>query len=662
MKRIVIAFIALSLAIILPVGVFAASTKTYSIDEIGISVQVPSDFDVITRDINDPLYDKYAAQYGVSKEDLLAHFKSSNIYLDIIDDENSCEYLVQKTEPSGLDFNILNDDMLTDGLSSIKTTMENSGFTVTSVDIYQNGQAKYLRVSCNQIQSGQTSYYIEYLTEAYGKAFMIIANSVGTKINFAAYSQVRHIVDSVDFQIAGSSASSSPAFVYTDPETKVEFTVPAGWEQKPLSKTYDMLKTKFMKDDNPALVITYGWMDVWGSMTSSERTGLSRSDIDNTSDIAKSFINELGSVQTVSLGNNEYFKKKDVQSATKMGLTIDTTMTSLYRFENGFVYMIQFSGDENNVYYGDFESLAKSAVFKGTNTVTTITPKSTASPTKESNQPAYSINWTGILLSLILTIVIYSLPIFIYRYVILREPLPQKKARIITIVYAVIAFIVMQLIKYAIDGAGSSAPSNGTIVIWSFVNYRVLIGGVSNKKHSEVIEPTSYAPPVSSKPETIKLEATDTSISESVESIIDEKMAKPNDQTNELNELTNEISEKINDSDAEFVKSKSNTILNEEQNVEIIEPTHADPFISSVPETPPTSNNDPVSSAVEIKPIICPQCGKSINADSEFCCFCGEKIIVAPPPPILFCRKCGYKLAEGSVFCSKCGLKVFYDS
>ena len=664
MKKIIACSFAFCLAALLPISALAYSTKTYAVDEIGISVTVPSEFDVITQDINNPLYGKYADQYGVTKEELLSHFKSSNIYLDIIDAENGCEYLVQKTEPSGLDFSVLNDDMLKDGLSSIKATMENNGFTVTNADIYQNGQAKYLRVSCNQIQSGQTSYYIEYLTEAYGKSFMIIANSIGSKINFAAYTQVKAIVDSVDFRIDEASASSASAFVYTDPETTVEFTVPAGWEQKPLSKTYDMLKTKFMKDDNPALVITYGWMDIWGSMTSSERAGLSRSDIDNSSEISKSFTDELSNVQTVLLGNNEYFKTKDTQSTTKMGLTVDTTMTSLYCFDNGYVYMIQFSGDENNAYYSDFESLAKSVVFKGKSTNTTIVPTSTATPTKTTNKPAYSINWTVVLLSLILTIAIYSLPIFIYRYAILKEPLPQKKAKTVTIVYAVIAFIVMQLIKYAINGENSSAPSSGAIVIWSFVNYKVLTGGESKKKEPTIIETKYYSTPILSKPEETIPEIPQSQISHNDEPISGNGAVDLYKQANESPDLSNDPSEE-QDCKSILDTPELNMYSEKEPEIEIIKPASVEPII-----IPPTVGRPIVpcpdcdsSQPEECETIICAQCGKAINNDSEFCCFCGSKIIKFPPPlKVLYCRKCGYKLTEGSLFCSKCGFKVVSDS
>ena len=49
----------------------------------------------------------------------------------------------------------------------------------------------------------------------------------------------------------------------------------------------------------------------------------------------------------------------------------------------------------------------------------------------------------------------------------------------------------------------------------------------------------------------------------------------------------------------------------------------------------------------------CEKCGKEIDDNAKFCCFCGSKV-----PDKIFCPQCGQKLPAGAVFCSACGKKI----
>lgn len=49
----------------------------------------------------------------------------------------------------------------------------------------------------------------------------------------------------------------------------------------------------------------------------------------------------------------------------------------------------------------------------------------------------------------------------------------------------------------------------------------------------------------------------------------------------------------------------------------------------------------------------CPQCGKSLAANSKFCPECGAKVKVNA-----HCSECGAKLQPGAKFCGDCGAKV----
>lgn len=100
------------------------------------------------------------------------------------------------------------------------------------------------------------------------------------------------------------------------------------------------------------------------------------------------------------------------------------------------------------------------------------------------NYNTTSTTIVGIILSLIITIAIYSLPIIIYRYGILKHAVDTSKAKKITIIYAIIAFIIMIFV-----GSLLNAPKVTFIplVFWSYINYKMLTSGISAEESEYII-------------------------------------------------------------------------------------------------------------------------------------------------------------------------------
>ena len=83
--------------------------------------------------------------------------------------------------------------------------------------------------------------------------------------------------------------------------------------------------------------------------------------------------------------------------------------------------------------------------------------------------------------SLAITIIVYSIPIFIARYAVLRRPIARKKAIIVIISYAVFGLIIMTIVSYWVTD-GESPASGGGLILWSFVNYKMLTTGKDSRK------------------------------------------------------------------------------------------------------------------------------------------------------------------------------------
>ena len=94
-------------------------------------------------------------------------------------------------------------------------------------------------------------------------------------------------------------------------------------------------------------------------------------------------------------------------------------------------------------------------------------PESEAAPERSFRMPTA----LDVLINFVLTVTFYSLPIIIYRYLIRKAPVENKKAKKITIIYAIAAYaLVLALMIYMDTG---KAPGSA-IILWSYINYRML--------------------------------------------------------------------------------------------------------------------------------------------------------------------------------------------
>lgn len=114
-------------------------------------------------------------------------------------------------------------------------------------------------------------------------------------------------------------------------------------------------------------------------------------------------------------------------------------------------------------------------------------------------------NTVNFLLNLIATFVVYSGPIFIYRYLIHRGPVEKKKAKIITIVYGIISFILMTVLIYLLNGSGAV---DATILLYGALNYYILQWEKNQQEIDAQEEPEN---PVERNTETIPSPSSDNS-------------------------------------------------------------------------------------------------------------------------------------------------------
>ena len=359
---------------LLPVSAFAA-TGTYDLDELGMSIELPSDHVVFTRDIkaNDP----NLSAYGLTRDGLSSLMQERSIYLNAWDEDINYEIIITMMDSPLADYNLLSDTTLAAVVSSFETEYAGAGITFIRSDIYQHSQAKFAKIYISQPNNGETAYGLQYNTVYNDKAINITMQSYSGKIDSNKESILKKIVDTVHFDTdpqLNPPPTQTEAFTYTDPTSGMTFTVPANWVEEPMFKEREFIDVKFVSNLEEGLAIIFASEDMLSDgfleesgVSGFEKLLVSRSNLDNSmltkADVAAMYGESESAVSMVTYGNKEYFIYETVQSGSAYGVTVKVPMTILVRCENGFMYMFQFCGTKDNPYFADFEKLVNSVKY-----------------------------------------------------------------------------------------------------------------------------------------------------------------------------------------------------------------------------------------------------------------------------------------------------------
>lgn len=442
-------------------------------------MSLPSDYVVFTRDIDSG--DPNLAAYGLTKDGMLSLMRERSIYLNGWDRDVNHEIIVTVADNTLEDFNLYSDALLETMATAIDDEYKSIGITVLRTELYKHSQAKFIKVYMSQPNGSATVYGLQYYTVYNGKAINITMQSYSGQLTSAQESIHKSIVDSVRFdtapQISDTHQTPSSAFTYSDSMTKASFTVPANWVEAPLSAERETIDAKFTHLSDSGMCIMYGSMDVWSEMTATERSLYDRADVDNgmftREDVADSFGLSGSDVHMETYGKHEFFVAAQTSDTSAYGLNVSVTITYAMLVENGYMYVFQFSGTSDSEQYSDFEALLSSLKLPSAASASGASGAAGASD-KTGAGTIGQFDFASLLLSLLITVAVYSLPIMIYRYAVRKSPVPAKQAKKIAVIYGICAFVVMLVILVAVNGGG--APG-GAILLWSWINYLILTGG-----------------------------------------------------------------------------------------------------------------------------------------------------------------------------------------
>ncbi len=358
---------------LLPSQAFAANT-TYELDELGMSIELPSNHVVFTRDIkaNDP----NLSAYGLTKDGISSLMLERSIYLNAWDEDVNYEIIVTMVDSPFEDYNQFSDTTLNGFVSALETEYASMGITFIRSDLYQHSQAKFAKIYISQPNNGDTAYGLQYHTVYNGKAINITLQSYSGEIDSSREAIIQEIVDTIRFDTEpqfSAPPAQTKAFTYTDKDSGMTFTVPANWIESSMNENREYIDAKFTSNLEEGLCIIFSSQDVYeledfkAELSATEQLLLTRdvigNDIFTKADIAEMYGCKEKDVLMVTYGDKEYYTAEVIKTDTSYGIPISVPMVYLLRCENGYMYMFQFNGTKDSPYFDDFINLISSAKY-----------------------------------------------------------------------------------------------------------------------------------------------------------------------------------------------------------------------------------------------------------------------------------------------------------
>ena len=500
-RRLFTVFLCLVLTLCLFATAAAADTVEYALDDIGVTVSLPSDYIVFTRDM--PEDHPGLAELGFTREEMLELLSSDGSFLDGFSPDYLYEMVVTATESPLPDLSTYGET----SLEAFKTTFENrlvsQDANILGSEFIDHEQVRLFKLDYSYQQDSATIYSTAYVTIYDGIAYTFGFNSFAGSMPASFSELADNVVRGASFgsgSVPVQDFTPTPAFTFNDPNSDASFTVPANWVENTDIELDSILSAQFNCLASTAVYIQYGNLDIWDDMTASERLGRTRDDFDSET-ITAGEMAELLDLSDDSVHKSLYGNK------TYYTLTLDTSIepdaaasmeinVAMY-MRDGYLYYFQFIGDSESEYYSDFTSMLKSLKLPAPEPVPSPSPAA-APQTADSDVSSSGSSGSGeiddahavkLLLALFITLIVYALPIVIYRFAVKKAPVAKKRGIEIALIYGLCALVITVALLLATDIGFIPCA---VVVLWGIVNYIILTSGAQSAEASPV--PSAAAP------------------------------------------------------------------------------------------------------------------------------------------------------------------------
>jgi len=193
-------FLAVLLTMVLLVSSAGATvlSSNYYIEPLHLSVPVPGDYYVLTRDVaaNDPVL----ADIGMDQASVLSFMEANQLYLDAIEPNVAYEFTVAMEANTIDNFNNYSDIVLRQVADTIPETFVELGMNVTKTELYKNDEASFIVIYYYGIDEyGDLNHVLQYFTVYDYQAINFRLFSYVGEITEENEQLLREVVDGSDF-------------------------------------------------------------------------------------------------------------------------------------------------------------------------------------------------------------------------------------------------------------------------------------------------------------------------------------------------------------------------------------------------------------------------------------------------------------------------------
>ena len=172
-----------------------AASNTYDLEECGVSVSIPEEYIVVTRDVEED--DPNLKILGFERDEMLSMMEEQNLYLDAVELSKGYELAigVEPEEWDGLEGKT--EETLQEYLDLLKKQNEKLGYGWILGEIYQSGEIKFLKNLITRDTDRGTEYYLQYYGVKEGRAVRFAVISCVDEFRPEDIAEIEKIVDTI---------------------------------------------------------------------------------------------------------------------------------------------------------------------------------------------------------------------------------------------------------------------------------------------------------------------------------------------------------------------------------------------------------------------------------------------------------------------------------
>ena len=350
---------ALSLAAAAPVCA-ADDVTEYRIDEIGLTVEIPNEFTVFTREMdeNDPALPKY----GFTKDSLLSFFQEDSTYLSAPNEAGNLEVAIRVFKNDS-DVSTEDEDDL---LWFERFYTENvPGCAIQNSALYSTPQGNWCCFHYTITKDDQSQdHAINFVHATEESLYSFLYYSYGAPLPEGSADLICSIVDSavLDDESSPDHELRSGPFTYENEDYAFSLEIPAHWDQFLVDSQYTD-EAYFIPQGAPDQWLFCNAFDYWASLSKEEQSQITPSEIYSQyftpTDLDTLFEVPYGTFSRTRYGDVSYFTRTD--SSVIDGVSI--VYTDFIAVNNGYLYYFSFEGTVDDKPFADVAQILASLRF-----------------------------------------------------------------------------------------------------------------------------------------------------------------------------------------------------------------------------------------------------------------------------------------------------------